>query len=325
MSEARMNALFAAVLVLACAAVLLLIEGVYLWWRDAHAARVARRLRTLGTAPAAPDGGRDILKRRAMSRSEPLARVLARLPGTRWLDGQLLQAGKRRSVAWLLRMSLLACAAGWTGAAVLRPGWALPAGLLGALLPFSSVVRARGRRIRQVERQLPEAAEMISRALRAGHAFSTALQMAGDEMPEPLAAEFRIVVDEVKFGVTMQDALHNLAGRVPLPDFRYLVIAILVQREAGGNLTEILDSIARVIRARLHLRGEIRTLSAEGRMSAWVLAVLPFGVALAMQATNPAYVGALWQDPLGMRMVQGGLALMAAGIVWMRAIIRIRV
>lgn len=320
-----MNDLFSVFLVLACAAVLLLIEGAVLWWRDERAARIARRVRRLGSQASAEGHEQSILKQRAMSRFAPLARLLEGVPGARWLDRQLVQAGLKRTVAWLSGAMLLALAAGWTAAGVLRLGWAPGFGLGCALLPVVAVMRARAQRSARIERQLPDAAEMISRALRSGHAFSSALQMAGEEMPQPIAAEFRIVVDEVTFGVTMQDALHNLAARVPLPDFRYLVIAILVQREAGGNLAEILDSIGRVIRARLHLRGEIRVLSAEGRMSAWVLALLPFGVAFAMQAANPQYVATLWSDPLGMRMVQAALLLMLAGVFWMRSIIRIRV
>jgi tight adherence protein B len=149
--------------------------------------------------------------------------------------------------------------------------------------------------------------------------------MVGDEMADPIAGEFRTMFDEVNYGTSMQDALLNLASRVPSMDVKYLVIAVLIQRETGGNLAELLDNISSIIRARLKLLGTIRVLSAEGRLSAWVLALLPFGTALLINVMNPGFMSLLWSDPAGNRMVYYVLALMLFGIACMRKIIRIRV
>ena len=133
-----------------------------------------------------------------------------------------------------------------------------------------------GKRLHRIEEQLPDALDLMSRALRAGHAFPTALKMVGDEMNDPLASEFRATFDEVNFGISTADALTNLATRVPSTDLRYFVIAVMIQRETGGNLSELLDSISAIIRDRIKLLGQVRVLSAEGKMSAWVLGAAAF-------------------------------------------------
>ena len=165
----------------------------------------------------------------------------------------------------------------------------------------------------------------MGRALRAGHAFPTALKMVGDEMNDPLASEFRAAFDEVNFGIAMPDALMNLATRVPSTDLRYFVIAVLIQRETGGNLSELLTSISAIIRDRIKLMGQVRVLSAEGKMSAWVLSLLPFGAALMIQLTNPQFLEVLYTDPAGRKMLAGAGVMMVLGILAMRKIIRIRV
>jgi tight adherence protein B len=149
--------------------------------------------------------------------------------------------------------------------------------------------------------------------------------MVGDEMNDPIAAEFRVAFDEVNYGIPMQDALLNLATRVPITDFRYFVIAVLIQRETGGNLAELLGNIAAIIRARHKLTGTIRVLSAEGRLSAWILCALPFVLAGAISLLNPEFLGVLRTDPVGIRLVMGALVMMLIGVLWIRSIVRIRV
>jgi len=138
-----------------------------------------------------------------------------------------------------------------------------------------------------MEVQLPDTLDLIGRALRAGHALPSGLKMAGEEMSDPIAAEFRITHDEMSFGVSMQQALSNLGERVPVTDMRYFVVAVLIQREAGGNLTEVLDNLSKLIRNRLMFHARVRVLTTEGRMSAWVLGLLPFALALFMNFANP--------------------------------------
>jgi tight adherence protein B len=191
--------------------------------------------------------------------------------------------------------------------------------------PFLYVRRARTRRLNKIEQQLPDAIDLIARAIRAGHAFSNALQMAGDELPQPIVGEFRILFDEVNYGTAMDDALLNLANRVPSLDLKYVVIAVLIHRESGGNLAEMLDNLSSIIRARLKLLGSIRVLSAEGRLSAWVLGLLPFGTGLILHLVNPELMSLLWTDPAGNAMLYTMAVLMLFGFLWMKKIIRIRV
>jgi tight adherence protein B len=194
-----------------------------------------------------------------------------------------------------------------------------------ALLPFAIVRRRRGKRVAKLERQLPDAADLIASALRAGHSFPAALGMAGEELPEPLGGEFRLAFDEISYGVSMNDALLNMVSRVPVGDLRYFVIAVLIQREAGGNLAEILGNISSIIRERLKLLGKVRVLSAEGRLSAWILGVLPFAIVGLLSVLNPAFIGVFWRDPVGMKIAGIAIAMMAFGILWMRKVVRIRV
>jgi tight adherence protein B len=144
-------------------------------------------------------------------------------------------------------------------------------------------------------------------------------------MAEPLGRDFRILFDEMNYGVPANEALAHLAERVPLPDVSYFVVAVMIQRESGGNLAELLDKIASIVRQRLKLLGEIRTLSAEGRLSAVILTALPFVVALVVNLVNPKFMAVLWTDPAGLRIVGIALLMMVVGILWMRQIIRIRV
>jgi tight adherence protein B len=205
--------------------------------------------------------------------------------------------------------------------AALRP----VAAVLFALVPLMLVRRARTRRLARIEQQLPEAADFIARALRAGHSFTNVLQIVGNELPEPLSGEFRLAREEINYGVPMSEALHNMAARIPLTDLRYLIIAVLIQRETGGNLAEILTNISQIIRARLKLLAQVRVLSAEGRMSAWILGLLPFSVGGMMLLLNPEYISVLWTDPAGIKLLYYAGVMIVVGVIWLRKTIRIHV
>ncbi|MBA5636555.1 type II secretion system F family protein [Duganella sp. LX20W] len=316
--------------VLLFAAVILAIEGSWLWWSGSHgggARRIARRLRLMSGGGAGGTEQLSILKQRRYAAAPALDRLLRRVPQLAALDRLLLQAGVSWTVAQLLGVSTATMLAGLVLPQLLD--WPTPAALAamaaGPLLPGGLLLRARAARLKKIEQQLPEAADFLGRALRAGHSFANVLQMAGEEMPDPIAAEFRYAHREINYGVPMNEALHNLATRVPLTDLRYLVIAVLIQRESGGNLAEILGSISRLIRARLKLLGQVRVMSAEGRMSAWILGLLPIGVLLVMTVVNPEYVRPLWHDPTGVRLMWYAAGISALGVAWMRSLIRIRV
>lgn len=310
-------------------AVVLGFEGSYLWWnarRGPEAKRMEQRLR------AASAGGHaaeqlTILKQRALSQSEGFQRLLLALPRVQSVDRILMQSGLTMSVGDLLGVTLLFGAIGLFGAVLLGRGLLLGigAGILLAALPMLYVLRAKAKRMARIETQLPDAIDLMGRAMRAGHAFPTALNMVGDEMSDPIGGEFRTLFDEINYGIKLEDALLNLLERVPSTDLQYFVVALLIQRETGGNLAELLDNISAIVRARMKLMGEIRTLSAEGRLSAWILSVLPFAAGLMINIVNPGFLTVLWTDPAGLKLVYAALFMMAFGIWWMTRIIKIRV
>jgi tight adherence protein B len=310
-------------------AVALLVWGIYSGWnntRGPEAERIARRLRN-----AIGDEGSElavsITKERVLSRDPGLQKLLLRLPGIMRLDQLLLQTGRSMSAAQLTAL-MAGC---WLITLILLSGMQLPwlariaLALFGAALPLLEANRAKNKRIIRIESMLPDALDMMSRAMRAGHAFPTALKMVGEELPDPLGGEFRAVFDEVNFGVSMPDALSNLAARVPSTDLRYFVIAVLIQRETGGNLTDLLGSISAIIRDRLKLLGQVKVMSAEGRMSAWVLGSLPFLVGGAISIFVPESLTPLFTDPLGRMMLYGSGGLMVVGIFAIRNITQVRV
>ncbi|MDW3686475.1 type II secretion system F family protein [Cupriavidus sp. CV2] len=310
------------------AIVLLIVVG-YQWWQRKHSAsarRLGRRLRAV--AQTAWQGETSsIIKERQLSGSAFFANLLRRTPRVQALDRLLMQSGLYWNVSTFLGLTLLPAAALYVISLLLDLA-ALPAaaaGLCWLPVPLWFVNRRRSRRLQQIEAQLPEGADMMSRALRAGHSFSSALDMAGDELPDPLGAEFRLAFDEINYGASMHDALNNLATRAPLPDLRYLVIAVMIQRESGGNLAEILGNVSHIIRERMKLLGQVRVLSAEGRLSGVILALMPFGVAGAMFFLNPDFLTPLVTDPSGPWIVGYAIALMVLGLVWMRRIVRIHI
>jgi tight adherence protein B len=200
----------------------------------------------------------------------------------------------------------------------------LPACILGAL-PAGYLYWLKGRRMAKFERQLPEALELVSRALRAGHAFSVGLNLVGDEAADPIGIEFRRVFDEVSVGVALTQALQNMTDRLDCLDLRFFVTAVLVQRETGGNLAEIIDSLAGLIRKRFELQLKVNALSAEGRFSGLILLGLPIVVGFLLYEMNPEYMGLLFTDPMGQNMLMVGSFLMVTGAIIMKRMVAIKV
>ena len=175
------------------------------------------------------------------------------------------------------------------------------------------------------EELLPEAIDLMSRGLKAGHAVNSAIEMVSQETPEPVGTEFRRIFEEQNFGLPMREALINMAKRVPLEDVQFLVTAMLVQRETGGNLAEILDKTTYVIRERFRLRGQLRIYTAQGRLTGWILSALPFFLFAVLDFLNPDYEGILLQDPTGQKLLCAGVGLMAIGWFAIRKVIDIKV
>lgn len=200
------------------------------------------------------------------------------------------------------------------------------AAVLAVLLAFAPLVyvrHKRGVRLRTFEEQFPEAVELIARALRAGHAFTTGLGMAADEIPAPAGAEFRRVYDEQNFGMSLTDALRAMARRVPVLDARFFVTAVLTQRESGGNLSEVLDNLAAVMRERFKVKRQIRVISAHGRISAWILSCLAPGLAGVLFMMSPSFMSILWEDPLGLQLVMAAVVLQLTGTIIISRMVRI--
>jgi len=315
--------------VLTFVALMLLIESLFLLWRSSRgpdAKKVQSRLQQLAAVKDRSQDAR-LLKERLLSELSPLERMAMRLPRVQAIDEIIVQSGLRWTINKLLALTLSAGLVAFIAARFLHQPLPISLGvtLFGASLPFLYVTYRRNKRLRKVEQQLPDALDLLVRGLRAGHAFSSTLKMAGEELPEPIGSEFRVTHDEVNFGVSLQQALTNLSERVPITDLRYFVVAVLIQRESGGNLTEILSKLSHLIRERLKLFARIRVLSSEGKLSAWILGIMPFALVGIMQLTNPEFISKLWTDPIGIAIIQYLLVLMAIGVVIMRKIIRIRV
>jgi tight adherence protein B len=198
-------------------------------------------------------------------------------------------------------------------------------GLVAALVPTVILRMALGRRSEKMREQLPDVLTIMASSLRAGHSFLQALDTTAREIQAPADVEFQRLVAEIRLGRPAEDALEALADRVGSPDFRWAVLAVNIQREVGGNLAEILDNVSDTLRERAQMRRQVRVLTAEGRLSAWVLAVLPFAIALYMFAVNPKYIMLLFTTQIGLFMIGVGGVLLALGIVWMRKIVDIDV
>lgn len=310
-------------------AVVLALEGGYTVWNNARgpeARRLARRLRAMS---AGDHGGAAdlVLKQRTAAELSAWERRLQSLPHIRRLERLLQQAGSSETVSHVLMKTLVSAAVALMAAHLLRlPLWAVLVATAAAAAYFPLMLLSQRRaRLQAFEQQLPDVLDLLARALRAGHAFSGGLGMVASESREPISSEFRITFDEVNFGLSLHDALLNLATRVPSTDLSYFVIAVLLQRDTGGNLAELLGKLSSLIRARFKLMRTIRVLSAEGRLSAWVLSLLPFVAAAMLNLINPKFMSVLWTDPAGLRFVWIALFMASFGIFWMWRIVKIRV
>jgi len=307
----------------------LLFEGVYLIWRSRRGkdvVRVQQRLERLPRARAA-EAQRTVLKERKLSAVSSLERLMRSLAPALRLEQRIIQSGLHWTVARLLLSSAAAAVAGCAVAAVTTHSLyiALLAGGILGLLPWAYLTRARHKRMKKLEQQLPDALDLITRAVRAGHSLPLAIQLLSDEMPNPIAGEFRIVHEQVSFGISLQQALTSLCDRIPLTDYRFFVVSVLIQRQSGGNLSEVLGNLSGLIRDRLKLLARVKVLSAEGRMSAWTLALMPFFIAGIMNLVNPEFMSPMWTDPLGQTMLKVLLTMMFIGILVLRRIVRFRV
>jgi len=197
--------------------------------------------------------------------------------------------------------------------------------LAAAFAPFGFLLHRRGRRLKRFEEMFPEALDLLSRAIRAGHAFQTAMGMVADELPEPVGPEFKKTFDQQNYGLPLRDALNELSERIQLLDVRFFVTAVLIQRDTGGNLSEILDNLAHVVRERFKIQRQVRVHTAHGRFTGYVLLALPAALAVALSVINPAHMELLFHERMGQIMLMGAIVMQSIGFVWIRKVIKIEV
>ena len=309
--------------------VVLLIQGTYYALRSIRkpeARKVRKRLLSL-SAEGSREEPIDIMRGTTVSEVPWLNRLLLKLHWTEKMKRLLEQAGSDRPLGFFVLLSALLAAVGFLIFLRIDSSYLISfiMAVVFSLVPFFYIYSKKRRRMQKFERQLPEALDLVARSLKAGHAFSGGLKMVVDEFDDPVSTEFDAAIDEINFGIGINEALKNMLKRVDCPDLKFFVISVVIQRETGGNLAEILASIAHLIRERFRLQGHIRTLAAEGKFSAAVLTGIPFFVAAALLLLSPGYVETLLEEPIGRMMIVFGVFMMAVGMIIMKKIITIRV
>lgn len=288
--------------------------------------RLKKRLAKIDSVDG-EDSYTSLVRKKHLKKLSPVERFLEGLPVCERLSKTIEQAGHTILAYRLLLLSLsLASIASYIAWIMTRmPMPAVAIGAAAFAVPLIKIRRDRDRRIAKFEEQLPDAIDIMKRALKAGHPFSSTLKLVAEDMDEPIAREFEVTFNDISYGNDTRRAMLGLLTRVPSVTVMALVTSILVQKETGGNLAEVLEQIARVIRGRFKLQRKVKTFTAEGRMSAWVLALVPLALFATIWVTTPDYLPVLVEDPRGQKMVIYGCISGIIGIAWIRRIIRIEV
>lgn len=313
--------------------IILFIEGgayAYHTYLNPKTQTLKRRLRgsvgsSLASRPALEQV--EVMRKKNSSGMPWIDRLMTKLPKLDSLEKTLQQANSSMPLGVFLFLSVVFAAIGLAVAAVYNsPLYVmLLATIVSGFLPWIFIRQKRAQRFNDFQRQLPDALDLVSRSLRAGHAFSVGMKMVGDEFPDPIGPEFNRAVEEISFGIDVAEALKNLSTRIECVDLRFFITSLIVQRETGGNLAEILESISRLIRQRFELLGKVSALSAEGKLSGIVLVLLPFGIGVLLWMINPGYMNLLITDPIGKDMLMISGFLMVVGSYMMKKMISIRV
>jgi tight adherence protein B len=296
--------------------------------RNAQARLIKERLANEQKAPErSPDEELALLRDEQLSNIPALDSILRRSSRVSEMQAMLAQGGLNLRAGNFLGICALSGVVIGLVAYVLSSraevGWV--AVLVGAILPYAYASIRRNQRFEKFEELFPEAIDTLARAVRAGHAFTTALELITDEISEPIAGEFRQLYEEQKFGMPVRDALMNLTERVPLVDVKFFVTAVMLQRETGGNLAEILDNLSYVIRERFKIQRQVRVYTAQGRLTMALLMGMPPIIVAVMLLLNPGFIRPLFADPIGHALVVGGITLQTVGYFVIRKIIRIQV
>jgi tight adherence protein B len=317
-----------AVLVFVVVALCVFVVGSLWDQRSAQARLLRERLATVEkAAERAPSEELALLRDEMLSQIPALDNLLRRSSRISGLQTMLSQANLKMRAGNIL----ILCIASGAGIGLLVllfsgfPQFVWLGVILGALMPYSYASYRRTKRFQKFEELFPQAIDTLARAVRAGHAFTTALELIANEISEPVASEFRKLFEEQKFGLPVRDALINLTERVPLVDVKFFVTAVMLQRETGGNLAEILDNLSYVIRERFKIMRQVRVYTAQGRLTMMLLMGLPPIIVVTMLIMNPSFIHPLFADPLGHTLVVAGITLQTIGYFVIRKIIQIQV
>jgi tight adherence protein B len=288
---------------------------------------VSEQLADIGGVQTSSAQPTTILKEAALHSNPLIEDLVRRIPWSPAVSRLIKQAGKGWRVSSVLALSSLAAlVAGWLAWSLTSQSIVVLCSALAAgLSPYVVLYILREMRFNKFDALLPEAVDLMSRGLRAGHSISAVMEMVGTEVGDPVGIEFSSVNKEQSLGLPIREAIMNLVERVPIDDLRFLATAILLQKESGGNLVQILDKTSAVLRERARLRGQLRIYTAQGRISGWILCAAPFIMFGLISITNYGYEKPLFHTPLGIKMVYGGLALMVVGILFIRKIIDVKV
>jgi len=289
--------------------------------------RIAKLRPMPGNSGPMDDDSSVIIKQTPLSKNPRLDTLLRRWKLVRKIQKLIARAESLWSVSGVLAWSLGLAVAGYAIGYYEFPSLAialLPA--LGcAALPFLFLRYQHARRLKEFNRYLPESIDLMSRALRAGHSLTAAIEIIGEESPEPVRSEFREVYRQQNFGIPAREALIQLARRIPLPELNFVVTAILLQKETGGNLVEVLDRTTAVIRERLRIQGEIRIHTAQGRLTGWILSLLPVVMFFLLSLANRGYTRVLIEDPTGRKLIYTGVGLIVLGGLIIRKIVSVKI
>ncbi len=268
-----------------------------------------------------------LLRDRRLSESRKIHDLLAELPGSEQLRQLITQSGIQFMTDRVLLIMILLFIAGTLFGAAMSLG-VLANILLGAVLgasPVAILLTLKRRRLNQINEQLPDLLDSLARSLQAGNSFSTSLATVSREAPEPISGEFRQVSEEINFGSSLKESLQSLSRRINSTDINYFTLAVLTHTQTGGNLSELLLSLASLIRDRQRLRKIGKVLSAEGRLSGWILGALPFVTGALIFAINPSFISVLWKNPSGVLLMQITAVMMVIGVIWMVRIVNFRI
>lgn len=304
---------------------ILFIKGVYVSLDSVGKQEFGRRLDTISGKAVTED--KSIIRIRALSYVPWLNKFLSSVQRFQNIDEIIKKAGLSRPLGFFVLLSFFLGSLGFLGVWFMAKNLIL--GFLGAgflgISPLLYILYKKNKRMQLFQKQLPDALDLLSQSLRAGHSFPSGIKMVGDEFPDPIGGEFKAVSAEIYYGLSLPDAMKNLTKRVDSEDLEFFVTAAIIQRETGGNLAEMMNNIAHIIRERFKLFAKVKALAAEGILSAWIVSLAPFVAGVGLYLINPKNILVLFNDPVGKKMVIGAFIWLCLGVLVIRKIVRIKI